>query len=77
MTKQEFYKLFANEVGLTNTDINEETEFESMEEWDSWAVLVTMKMADESFNVNLTGDDFKKMKSLKDLMTQIGIQKFE
>ena len=76
MTKQDFYKLFAEKLQVAN-NFNEETRLDLMSEWDSWAKLEVMGMIDEKFNVNLNADDFKDLLTLGNLMSKIGEQKFE
>ena len=76
MTKQEFYKLFAEKLQVAD-NLNEETILDDMSEWDSWAKLEVMGMVDEKLKVNLTADDFMEVHTLGDVISKIGFHKFD
>jgi acyl carrier protein len=43
------------------------TKFRDIEEWSSMAALIVIGMADEKYNVSLTGDDIRKAVTVEDL----------
>jgi acyl carrier protein len=62
----EGYKEKISEI-LEVEDVNEEDEFESFECWDSLTVLSIIAMADESYDVQLSGEDVKCAKTIGEL----------
>jgi acyl carrier protein len=77
MTKQDFINLFADRLGITETGLTEDTELASLLQWDSYGTLDTMVLADEIFHVDIPADEFKKMKTIGDLIAKIGNEHFE
>jgi acyl carrier protein len=77
MTKNDFYKLFAERLNISNAELNENTELDSFIEWDSYGVLDIMVMTDEVFQVSLDAKDFRAMKTIGDLMSKLGASNFE
>lgn len=67
-----FITLFAEvlelegEHGLTNTTI-----FRDLEEWDSLAYLSVIAMIDEEYDIVIEGNDFKKLITIGDLVSEI------
>ena len=67
-----FITLFAEvlelegEHGLTNTTI-----FRDLEEWDSLAYLSVIAMIDEEYDIVIEGNDFKKLITIGDLISEI------
>ena len=76
MTKQDFYKLFAEKMQVEN-NLNEETPLELFNSWDSWTRMDVMVFVDQTFKVNLTAKDIMEVKTLGDLMIKIGNQHLE
>ncbi|CAA9202742.1 MULTISPECIES: phosphopantetheine-binding protein [Flavobacterium] len=55
---------------LDDTDaalITQETVFRDLDEWNSLTALSLIAMADEEYDVKLTGDDIKSSNSLNDI----------
>ncbi len=55
---------------LEDTDVNlikSESIFRDFEEWDSMAALSLIAMADQEYEVKLTGDDIKSANTLEDI----------
>lgn len=48
-----------------------ETEFKNLDDWNSMAVLLTIAMADEEYDVEIDGNDIRKAITLKDLYNLI------
>ena len=67
-----FITLFAEvlelegEHGLTTTTI-----FRDLEEWDSLAYLSVIAMIDEEYDIVIEGNDFKKLITIGDLISEI------
>lgn len=47
--------------------INGDTEFRSLEAWDSLTALSIMAMVDDEYGVTLTGEDIKKSNTINDI----------
>ncbi|MEI7675359.1 MAG: acyl carrier protein [Bacteroidales bacterium] len=77
MKKEEFIKLFIEELEIQNEDINLDTELKSIEEWDSMAAMVILALAKTHFNVLLTNADIKEFKTVYSIINKIGLDKFE
>lgn len=77
MKINEFIENFANifddiEAGA----LQPETKFREMEDWSSIMALELIAMADEEYQVPLSGDDIKNSKTIEDLF-QVIIKKLE
>jgi len=71
MTKQDFYKLFAEKMQVEN-NLNEKTPLDTFNSWDSWTRMDVMVFVDQTFKVNITAKDIMEIKTLGDLMKKIG-----
>ena len=73
MTREKFIELFIEELEIENNDINEKTELNSLEEWNSIGVMIAIGIADEHFNIKLTSADVKELATVEDLMNLLKI----
>jgi acyl carrier protein len=53
------------------SEINQNTDYKSLDEWDSMASLMLIAMVDEKYKKQVVGKDFKECLSLEDLYTRI------
>jgi len=68
MDAQKFVKDFADQFEEANRDeIRLDTAFRSLQEWSSMMALVIIAMADERYNVTLTGDDIRASQTVGDI----------
>jgi acyl carrier protein len=68
MEIQKFIENFAAQFDETDaSEFNAETAFRNIEEWSSLTALSIIAMADEMYNIKLTGDDIRKSKTIKDI----------
>ncbi|WP_242135036.1 acyl carrier protein [Aestuariivivens marinum] len=51
--------------------ITPDTIFRDIDEWSSLMALVIIAMADENYNVKLTGDDIRNSKTVKDIFEKL------
>jgi acyl carrier protein len=58
-------------------DINEDTIFRELEDFDSMAVMSIVAYADEKFEKTLSAEQLQDMKTVRDLMELIGMEHFE
>ncbi|MDR6761460.1 acyl carrier protein [Flavobacterium sp. 2755] len=63
-----FLKNFADILDDTDAAlITQETVFRDLDEWNSLTALSLIAMADEEYDVKLTGDEIKSSNSLNDI----------
>ena len=68
MEIKEFLVNFAEQFEETCADqIKPETEFKSLDEWDSMIAMSVIGITDAIYNVKLTGDDIRKARTIEDL----------
>lgn len=68
MEMNEFIEKFAEAVEMDDASVlTPETEFRSLEEWDSLSYLSVIAMIDEEFDVQIETPEFKQQKTIQDL----------
>ncbi len=72
MEIQEFINNFAAVFDDTDTDtLTSETKFRELDEWSSIAALGVIAMADEEYEVELSGNELREAQTIKDLFDTI------
>lgn len=72
MEIQEFINNFAAVFDDTDTDtLTPETKFRELNEWSSIAALGVIAMADEEYEVELSGNELREAQTIKDLFDTI------
>lgn len=67
-----FINLFAEVLELEGDhSLTPSTIFRDLEEWDSLAYLSVIAMIDEEYDIVIDGNDFKKLITLGDLISEI------
>jgi acyl carrier protein len=66
MKINEFIIDFSNQFD-TPIEINENTTFKDLEEWDSLTALSIILMVDEKYKMMLTGDEIRNSQTINDL----------
>jgi acyl carrier protein len=66
MKINEFIIDFSNQFD-TPIEINENTTFKDLEEWDSLTALSIILMVDEKYGMMLTGDEIRNSQTINDL----------
>ena len=69
MSKEEFVQELI-EI-LENEDVNENTAFRELEEWDSLAALSTISMVDDEFGVTINNKDLRSVETVGELYDMI------
>lgn len=77
MKKTEFVGLISEFCEFEGGPYTPETELQSIDGYDSLAVLSMIAFIDENFSVKLTGEQFIKLTDFNSLITAIGVDKFE
>jgi acyl carrier protein len=54
-----------------HSEINEDTNFKGLEEWDSMVALSVIAVVDEEYNVKLTGDDIRSSTTVADIFDRV------
>ncbi len=76
LTVAEFVRNFENAVeGIEPNSLTPDTEFTMLEEWDSLAALSILAMVDAEYEAEISGNDLRKCKTLRDLYDIVRAQK--
>jgi acyl carrier protein len=72
MNLDDFVKSFAKQFEQTDPSlISASTDFKNLDEWDSLIALSVIALADEEYNVTLTGDDIRAATTVSDVFERI------
>jgi acyl carrier protein len=66
-----FIELFKTTLELGGKEINLNTKFRDLENWDSLSFLSILAMIDEEYDVIIEGSDFRKLVTIEDLINEI------
>lgn len=69
--EQKFIELFKTALEIENADINLNTKFRDLENWDSLSFLSMLAMIDEEYDVIIEGNDFRKLITIEDLINEV------
>ena len=75
MEMNEFIEKFAEAVDMDVDGLTPETEFRSLEEWDSLSYLSVIAMMDEEYECQIETAEFKQLKTLGALAEYIETHK--
>lgn len=64
MEMKKFIEKFAEAIDIEPTELSAETEFRSLDEWDSVAYLSVIAMMDEEYDIQIEMSTFKTLKTL-------------
>lgn len=65
---ENFYEILED---TEKSELNQNTDYKSLDEWDSMATLLLIAMVDDKYKKQLVGKDIKECLSLEDLYTRI------
>jgi acyl carrier protein len=77
MKKSEFIEQLSEYCEFENEGFTLDTQFKSIEGYDSLALMSIIAFADEKFGIKLTALQLREMKDFKSLIKLIGTEKFE
>jgi acyl carrier protein len=77
MEKDTFFEELLECMEIEPVDIDEDTVFRELEDFDSMAVMSIVAYADEKFGKTLAAEQLQDMKTVRDLMELIGMEHFE
>lgn len=72
MKVNEFLVAF-QDVLQTEEELSLDTELETLEEWDSLAIMSTMAFLEANFGVSTTMVDYEQMKTIGDIAQKAGV----
>jgi acyl carrier protein len=75
-TVEEFVSNFENAIeGILPGSLSPDSELSSIEEWDSLAALSALAMIDAEYDTEVSGNELRKCKTLRDLFGVIQSKK--
>lgn len=75
MNETDFIEKFAEALDIDATGLSVETEFRTLDEWDSISYLSVIAMMDEEYDIQIENVEFKQLKTLGDIMNYIELHK--
>lgn len=76
MDNNKFIEQFAEALEIEDAStLSVETEFRNFDEWDSLAYLNIIAMLDEEYDIQIENAEFKKLKTLADIISYIDSNK--
>ena len=73
--EETFIKLFKETLELDSQEITVNTKFRDLENWDSLSFLSVLAMIDEEYDIVIEGNDFRRLITIQDLISEIERQK--
>ena len=71
MDTQKFIELFAEALDIEASELNVDTEFRTLDVWDSMVYLSVIAMLDEEYDVQIENAEFKTLKTLGNIINYI------
>ena len=71
MNTKDFIEKFCEALDIDASGLNAETEFRMLDEWDSISYLSVIAMMDEEYEIQIENAEFKRLKTLRDIMYYI------
>jgi acyl carrier protein len=76
MEQEKFLEQFIAQFDDEPTGVTMDTDFRDIDDWDSLTALGVISMIDDEYNVKLSGEELKSLKSIRDIFnivkTKIG-----
>lgn len=69
--EEKFIDLFKSTLEIDDQDIKLDTKFRELENWDSLSFLSILAMIDEEYDVIIEGNNFRKLVTIEDLISEI------
>lgn len=71
MDIKDFIEKFAEAIETDASNLTMETEFRSLDDWNSLAVLSVIVMLDEEYGLQIENKDFKELETIADIVDYI------
>jgi acyl carrier protein len=75
--EDKFLDLFKEVLEAEDKEINLDDEFRQYDEWDSLTYLSVIAMLDDEYDIVIETEDFKKLKTVGELMAEVKRRKSE
>ena len=69
--EEQFVERFKETLEIEGQEINLDTRFRDLYEWDSLSFLSLLAMIDEEYDVIIEGNDFRQLETIKDIIEEI------
>ena len=76
MNNKRKFELLEDLLELEEGILTEDTELNSLEEWDSVAALSLIVLLDEEYNKSISGQEIKKLKVVGDILKLMELENF-
>jgi acyl carrier protein len=77
MTTSEFLRLLADAIELDDGELEESTDLQSLEEFDSLAFIAIVALVDQHFQVRIGEAELKAITTPRSIMEMIGVERFD
>ena len=71
MNATDFIEKFAEALDIEASELSVETEFRTLEVWDSMVYLSVIAMLDEEYDIQIENAEFKTLKTIQDIINYI------
>ena len=71
MDTQKFIELFAEALDIEASNLSVDTEFRTLDEWDSMVYLSVIAMLDDEYDIQIENAEFKPLKTIGDIINYI------
>jgi len=69
--EEKFISLFKETIEDNDMEVNLDTNFRDLDNWDSLTFLSLIAMIDEEYDVVIEGNDFQKLNTIEDVINEI------
>ena len=73
MDTEKFIELFAEALDIDAAELKLDTEFRTLDVWDSMVYLSVIAMLDEEYDIQIENAEFKTLKTVKDIINYIEV----
>ena len=71
MDTEKFIELFAEALDIDAAELTLDTEFRTLDVWDSMVYLSVIAMLDEEYDIQIENAEFKTLKTVQDIINYI------
>lgn len=73
--EDKFIELFKDTLEIQEKEVDLNTKFRDLENWDSLSFLSVLAMIDDEYDVIIEGNDFRRLITVGDLLNEINSRK--
>lgn len=71
MNATDFIEKFAEALDIEASELSVDTEFRTLDVWDSMVYLSVIAMLDEEYDIQIENAEFKTLKTIQDIINYI------